>query len=99
MDVETQSGFPIGYVVMGVGVVFGALFLGRRRIGIAARARRWIEAFAVVVVYCLIIAGPFALGAWLAPNPGRAPMVVINLLIVGVCVDGIIRRLRNKNGA
>jgi len=80
-----------------VGLPIGAAFLGRRRISQCLKARRWLEALAVLVAYCLIIAVPFIIASRIATDPSKAPLTVINLLVVAVCIDGVIRRLRQKD--
>jgi hypothetical protein len=97
MDMEPNIVITSSLVL--VGLPIGAAFLGRRRISACMKSGRWLEALAVLVGYCLVIALPFVIASRIATDPNRAPFTVINLLVVAVCIDGVIRRLRPAKNA
>ena len=97
MGYGSQANLEIGSILVLFALPVGAAFLGRHRIMKCIRTRRWLEAALVWLAYCLVIAFPFALANRIASDPGKAPLTVINMLVVAVCIDGVIRRLRQKN--
>lgn len=93
----SQVNLEIGNVLVLLALPIGAAFLGRRRITACIRSYRWLEAVGVWLACCVVIAAPFAVAERLSSNPAKAPLTVIQLLVVAVCIDGVIRRLRTPD--